>query len=151
MAAKQGTVEIQTPFQAWYKINKKKLNAKRKAKYHADPKLRKKLLKSAKAWRLKTKAERKPVIKAPKTIFTIGEAARMAEVSIEGIRGWEKAGLIPKTAKGGGHRNYTANQVKLIAKLGKFRSTTHYHDPEFKKGTKVLRDHIKSCWKQGEK
>jgi len=151
MAAKQGTVEVQTPFQAWYKINKKKLNAKRKAKYHADPKLRKKLLKSAKAWRLKTKAERKPVIKAPKTIFTIGEAARMAEVSIESIRNYEDRKFIPKTAKGGGHRKYDSNQVKLIAKLGQYRATIHYRDPNFKKGMKVLLDHIKSCWKQGEK
>jgi hypothetical protein len=148
VAAKKQSTPPESGFKKWYKKNKADLNKRRREKYRKDPKLRKKILEGSRDWRKRMKKERKPVVRAPKTHFTIGEAAKMAGCSIEAIRNYEDRKFIPKTAKGGAHRKYTMVQVALIRNLAVFRSTMHYRDPKFAAGMKKILSVIKAGWKK---
>lgn len=131
-------------FRDWYEANGERLNEKRKAKYHNDPKYRDKVLKTnqdsrakrkstskksgdKRASRARTDEKRWKTVEAVvdgvrETMFSIGALAQALGCSIQAIRLWERQKLIPatpiRTGKGkNGDRLYTRAMVENIREI----------------------------------
>jgi len=123
-------------FQQWYQANGERLNEKRKARYHADPEYREKVLKQNQESRAKRKEEARKQPRPPRPpqpsrlerpiemevegvvqrVFTTGAVAKQLGCSVQTLRQWEAKGVIPETplrAEHGSSRDrlYTAQMV----------------------------------------
>ena len=128
-------------FVEWYRVNSKRLNEQRKARYHTDASYRQKVLETNQKSRearkrstgssklkrsKKAKSDEKRWKTVPadidgvtETLFTIGALAEALGCSIQAIRLWERQGIIPSTpfrsGKGrSGDRLYTKELVETI-------------------------------------
>ncbi len=127
-------------FREWYALNAKRLNERRKQKYHSDPDHRQKVLDTNQESRRRrknaTKGSKKKSLRArtggqrykivpgvvegrTEPLVTIGALAETLQCSIQVIRVWERQGLIPKTPLRSGKRSrgdrlYTRGQVEEI-------------------------------------
>lgn len=132
-------------FREWYELNGKRLNEKRKQRYHEDTAYRERVLKTNQESRKKqrdtsdeTPSEKRVVRprsdeKRFKTVdaevdgvrerlFTIGALAQALGCSIQAIRLWERQGYIPATpirsGKGkNGDRLYTQEMVEEFRRI----------------------------------
>jgi DNA-binding transcriptional MerR regulator len=127
-------------FAEWYKLNGKRLNEQRKARYHSDPVHRKHVLdanqESRERRRTATQSDPKkrvPRSRLPRrgktttglvngkteTLYTIGALAEELGCSIQALRLWESQGIIPETplrsdALPKGARLYTREMVESL-------------------------------------
>lgn len=132
-------------FVNWYGKNKDRLNKKRRDRYRKDQKYRNRQLANTKRWRKKNGLQRKAP-SAPKTHFTIGEAAAMVPCDIQTIRLLERKGLLPVTTDGKKHRTYTKKQIALMARLIKFRQDNHYKTPGYRPRVQKLAQQVAAGW-----
>jgi DNA-binding transcriptional MerR regulator len=125
-------------FAEWYRLNGKRLNKKRKARYHTDSRYRQKVLDTNQDCRERRKSTADPRDKVARVrpehrwktitgevngrteiLFTIGALAEVLHCSIQAVRLWERQGLIPKTPIRAGNKNkgdrlYTREMVDRI-------------------------------------
>lgn len=113
-------------FKSWYAANKEAFNLKRRKAYANSKDKRDKAVKYQKNYRA-TRATKssndsgrkhfREVNGANVEVHRIAAAAELAGCSVEFIRKYEKAGVIPAPVVGSKQRYYTPSQVALIKDL----------------------------------
>jgi len=128
-------------YRTWYDQNKERVAAQRKARYANDPEYRARILENRKKQREREKAQRATrevqgnVIENRKYktfkvqhdehgscvthFLSIGQIARVLELSVPTLRKWEREEVIPPAMyrSNGGHRLYTIDQVNTIKEV----------------------------------
>lgn len=120
-----GTDPSKAAYRRWYEKNKDDFNAKRRDRYKNDEGYRKKALDSTHSYRAEgprhpEKVEHQMYREVEGElieVFRISTVAGMIGRSVQAIRQWEKAGIIPKPIFGRGHRVYTRHQVALMHRV----------------------------------
>ncbi len=111
----------------WYKANRAKHNADRRAKYRTDEQYRdvvKGRSRDYKRANPKNEGSMRLVNGERIQMYRIGEVAKYLSCSIRTIRRWEEKGLIPHSTLSDGiqtnsHRVYKLHQVRLMLRLAK--------------------------------
>lgn len=127
-------------FKKWYATNREKLNAKRRKRYALDPSARDRALNYQAEYRqrverVSTRGQPhfRTVNGANVQVFRIHGAASMIGCSIEFIRKYELAGVIPKSIFPSTQRYYTQSQINLMKDFYEAMSLLSYSkDQELK-------------------
>lgn len=108
-------------YQKWYEANREKLAERRRQRYQMDPQVREKAIQRQRKWRkdharasTKDSPKFREVNGNLAQVFRISDTAEMAGCSVEFIRKYEQAGVIPRTSVQSAQRYYTSSQVRLI-------------------------------------
>lgn len=120
----------QDSFNNWYAKNAADFNAKRRARYHADPTVRFNA-------RVRAAQYRQRGAELPDQRDGFNTSARVASqlnISPQTLRNWEARYLIPKARYGNRHRLYTDFQVELLRDM-----VAHpIHSEEFKEARRAV-------------
>lgn len=105
----------------WYAANRANLSKKRKERYRLDESVRERAVEYQREYRAnktrpstKGQAHYREVAGTRQQVYRIAAAAEMAGCSIEFIRKYEAAGVIPPSTAASVQRYYTVEQIKLI-------------------------------------
>lgn len=111
----------------YYLKNKERLSEKKKARYRNDPSYREGVM-ARQAQRRRAMPRRSEASEQVlervvdgmlRRVFRIGDVAKKIGKSVQTIRGWEKAKIIPHplTSSDATHRYYTEEQVAMLGEL----------------------------------
>ncbi len=142
-------------YKKWYAANKEQFNEDRRKRYKKDKSYRERALENTRTYRrcgtdkpLEEKMYRKFNDKKVE-VFRISKASELVGRSIQTLRQWEAAGVIPYSVFDEGHRLYTKKQIALMKRVvtlyNKYRHNTKRFPVELEK-MKVL---VQNKWEEG--